>query len=84
MTIEQAEKLYERGYCVVCGNGQIQEIKKEENKVTPNVKIHPDQLRKIKEMAKQTNNTYSDMFRMVLSVGLQTWKSDIIKKKVEE
>ena len=45
-----------------------------QNKVTPNVKIHPDQKQQIMDLAKETNSTYSDTFRMILTIGIESFK----------
>ena len=62
-----------------------------QNKVSPNVKIHPDQKKQIHDLADQTNNTYSDFFRMILTLGIEKFKSMMVdqinkknKKKLEE
>ena len=46
-------------------------------KVNPNVKVHPDQIKEIKGIADESHNSYSDMFRMILTIGIQAFKSQM-------
>lgn len=46
-------------------------------KVSTNVRITTEQKKEIKELAEQNNNTYSDMFRQLLTLGIQQFKKII-------
>jgi hypothetical protein len=48
--------------------------KVKQQKVTPNIKIHPDQKQIIIDLAEETKNSYSDMFRIVLTLGIESFK----------
>lgn len=45
------------------------------HKVSPNVRITQEQKNTILELAKQSKNTYSDMFRIILTIGIEHFKN---------
>ena len=51
--------------------------KVKQNKTTPNVKVTPEHIEIIKDLAEQTGNKYSDMFRMILTLGIENFKSQM-------
>lgn len=42
--------------------------------VSPNVKITVEQREQLRELGKQTNNRYSDTFRLCLTLGIIAFK----------
>lgn len=48
-------------------------------KASTNVRITVEQKEEIRQLAEQNNNTYSDMFRQVLTLGIQQFKKIVLE-----
>lgn len=59
--------------------GRGEKVNSKKQKVSTNVRITVEQKQEIKDLAEQNNNTYADMFRQVLTLGIQQFKKILLE-----